>query len=106
MALMGRVTDVINLFGQKVSPETYEDDLRERLGVSGVCIFGRQNDEGEEEAHVVLEAPAPLSHALLGAAIRRTLVGFPLIRIHYLTALPRNANGKVLRLEARRAVGP
>jgi acyl-CoA synthetase (AMP-forming)/AMP-acid ligase II len=102
MALMGRTTDVINVMGQKVSPAPFEDQLCERLDVTGVCLFSRQNDEAEEEIHLVVETPAPLDPARLTRAIRETLSGFPRARVHYVTALPRNAMGKILRAEARK----
>ncbi len=105
MALMGRVTDVINILGQKISPASYEDELRERLAVTGVCIFGRQTGEGDEEVHVVPETPKPLVEAALATAVRQTLAGFPKAHIDWFATLPRNANGKVLRLEVQRAAG-
>ena len=76
--------------------------LRERLGVSGVCLFSRLDESAEEEVHVLIEAPAPLDAARLTEALRQTLVGFPRAQVRYVAALPRNANGKVLRAEVQR----
>ncbi len=104
MALMGRVTDVINIAGHKVSPAPLEDDLTERLGVSGVCLFSRQNDSAEEVAHVVIEAEAPLDTARLTAALKATLGGFPSARVHYMRRLPRNGMGKLMRTDIQRQV--
>jgi len=102
MALMGRTTDVINVLGQKLSPAPFEDELCERLGVSGACLFASPDDAGEEELHLVLETDAPPSADRLRRAVRETLIGFPHARVHFATALPRNAGGKLLRAEVRR----
>jgi acyl-coenzyme A synthetase/AMP-(fatty) acid ligase len=102
MALMGRTTDVINIGGQKISPAPFEDAICERLGVTGACLFSRPGASGEEELHLVLEAPAPLDVSTLTRALRRTLRGFPRAEVRYTSKLPRNANGKLLRGEVQR----
>jgi acyl-coenzyme A synthetase/AMP-(fatty) acid ligase len=104
MALMGRTTDVINVMGQKISPAPFEDELCERLGVTGACIFSRQNQDADETLHVVLETAAPLDMARLTAALRQTLHGFPAAQVHYRPALPRNGMGKLMRAEIQKAV--
>jgi acyl-coenzyme A synthetase/AMP-(fatty) acid ligase len=101
MALQGRVTDVINVRGDKVSPAPIEDRLGELLGVSGVCLFSMQNDSGEEEIHVVIETPTPIDSERLIAAINQELYGFSRARVHFAAALPRNQMGKVLRQAVR-----
>jgi acyl-coenzyme A synthetase/AMP-(fatty) acid ligase len=101
MALHGRVTDVINIKGQKILPAPIEERLRDVLAVSGVCLFSMQNQAGEEEIHVVLETPSPISPAQLQEVLLRELTGFPGAHVHFVPALPRNALGKVLRLAAR-----
>jgi len=103
LALMGRITDVINVMGQKISPAPYEDELCERLDVAGACLFSRQDESGDEELHVVLECAAPITAERLTRALRQTLHGFPRAHVHHLAALPRNANGKLLRGEVQRA---
>jgi acyl-CoA synthetase (AMP-forming)/AMP-acid ligase II len=97
IALQGRVTEVINFKGQKVSPAPTEERLREALGVAGVCLLSLQDEQAEEQLHLVIEAPAALDTAILAAVLRAELWGFPGVHVHYLPALPRNAMGKVLR---------
>lgn len=99
MALMGRNTDVINVQGHKIAPAPYEDELCERLGVSAVCLFSRQNDQADEEIHVAIETPAPLDMDRLTQALRAVLTGFPNARVHYVKTLPRNVMGKVMRAQ-------
>jgi acyl-coenzyme A synthetase/AMP-(fatty) acid ligase len=96
IALQGRVTEVINVQGHKISPAPIEDRLREALGVAGVCLLSMQDDHGEEELHLVIEAPQPLEPTIVASALRAELSGFPGVHVRY-APLPRNANGKVLR---------
>jgi hypothetical protein len=67
MALQGRLTDVINVQGKKISPAPIEDRLGELLGLSGVSVFSMQDNTGEEEIHVVLETPTPIDSKQLSA---------------------------------------
>jgi acyl-CoA synthetase (AMP-forming)/AMP-acid ligase II len=97
IALQGRVTEVINVRGHKVSPAPIEDRLREMLGVAGACLLSLQDDHGEEELHLVIQAPSPVDVTLLTTALQAELRGFPGVHVQYMLALPRNAMGKVLR---------
>ena len=97
IALQGRVTEVINVNGHKLSPGPIEDRLRETLGVNGVCLLSMQDDRGEEELHLVIEAPAPIDPTTLAGVLRAELHGFPGVHVQYRSTLPRNAMGKLLR---------
>jgi len=100
MALQGRVTDVINIAGDKFPPAPIEERLSELFGISS-CLFSMQNDLGEEEVHVVFETTTPIDPERLTAAFNRELSGFPRVHVHYVAALPRNHFGKVLRQTVR-----
>lgn len=104
IALQGRSTDVINVRGAKILPGPIEDRLREVLGVSSVCLFSMQNERGEEELHVAIETPEPLDAKRLRVAFNNALEAFPTVRVHYLSSLPRNPMGKVLRQAIRAKV--
>jgi long-chain acyl-CoA synthetase len=97
IALQGRVTDVINMLGDKIFPAPIEDRMCELFDVSGVCLFSIQDDSGEEEIHIVIEAPTPIDSERLNAAIKQELGGFHRALVHYVAVLPRNQTGKVLR---------
>ena len=97
IALQGRLSDVIHVRGQKISPTPIEERLCELFGVSGVCLFSMQNDTGEEEIHVVLETATPIDSKRLAAAINQELGGFQLARVYMIAAFPRNPMGKILR---------
>ncbi|HMK88891.1 MAG TPA: class I adenylate-forming enzyme family protein [Methylocystis sp.] len=104
MALQGRLTDVVNVKGFKISPAPVEERLSGILGVSGVCLLSMPDDSGEEQIHVVFEAPEPIDSERLIAILGEQLRGFPQARVHFVAALPRNEMGKVLRQAVRAQV--
>jgi acyl-coenzyme A synthetase/AMP-(fatty) acid ligase len=106
IALQGRITDVIVLQGDKISPAPIEERLGDLLGVNGVCLFSQQNDNGEEEIHVVIETPKTIDSERLIPALKQELRGFDRAHIHYVATLPPNDMGKVLRQEVRAQVIP
>jgi len=101
MALQGRVTDIINVQGEKLSPAPIEERLADIFGVSGVCLFSTLNESGEEEIHVVVESANPIDSRQLNAAIKKELRGVEHAHVHYMVALPRNEVGKLSRQEVR-----
>jgi acyl-coenzyme A synthetase/AMP-(fatty) acid ligase len=92
---------VINVLGNKIAVGPIEDALRETLGVTEVIVFSMQNDDAEEEAHVAVEAPAPIDTSRLAAVLADHIHGFATARVHFVAAMPRNAMGKVQRLALR-----
>ena len=106
MALHGRTTDVINVMGVKLSPAPVEDALRERLGVSEVCLFSMQDAAGEERLHVALETRTPPPADQIAAAISQEIRGFADAQVHFVTGMPRNGMGKVMRARLRGLLFP
>jgi len=97
ICLNGRVTEVINVRGQKIATTPLERALADRLGVEGVCIFSAPDAEGAEALHVAIASPAPISRSELETAARATLSGFPAAHFHRVDALPYSPAGKVSR---------
>ena len=104
IALQGRSTDVINVQGAKIYPGPIEDRLCEVLRVSGVCLFSKQNEDGEEELYVAIEAAKPIEAERLRDALQGELLAFPIAHIRYLKSMPRNPMGKVQRQTVRAEV--
>ncbi|NJD87236.1 MAG: long-chain fatty acid--CoA ligase [Betaproteobacteria bacterium] len=102
LCLQGRATEVINLLGLKVATAPLERSLQDLLGVSGVCIFSRQDDEAAEEVHVAIESATPVDRVALADFARSGLGAFPRVHFHVAREFPRSAMGKVRRLELRR----
>jgi acyl-coenzyme A synthetase/AMP-(fatty) acid ligase len=104
LALHGRVTDVLNIKGNKIAPGPMEDALRVRLGVREVVLFSQQNEAAEEEIHVTIETATPIEPKRLNAALSAEIQGFPSARVHFVRSMPRNVMGKVMRLALREQV--
>jgi acyl-CoA synthetase (AMP-forming)/AMP-acid ligase II len=102
LSLRGRVTDVLNIMGDKYPAEPVERALRDALGVEGVCAFSEQGVGASEDLHIVIETPEPISEDRLREAAHAHLKGFPTASFHFVDQLPRNHMGKVERLTLRR----
>jgi acyl-coenzyme A synthetase/AMP-(fatty) acid ligase len=101
MALFGRVTDVVNIQGDKVPALPFEEALQDALGLEGVCVFSEAGPNGTEELHVALETAEPIDETRLREAAQAHLIGFPDAHFHFIEALPRNEAGKVQRFKLK-----
>lgn len=97
IAFHGRITNVLNIRGDKRAAEPFEQALAERLGIESVCVMSETGADHEEELHVVIETARPIPAADLAEAARATLHGFAQARFHFVETMPRNHMGKVLR---------
>lgn len=99
IALQGRTTEIININGSKIAPGPLEDLLREHHKLSGVCLLSAQNQQGEEQLHVVVETVLPLPTQV----IEQILNEFSHVsaNVYTVTKLPRTGTGKVIRAEVQ-----
>jgi hypothetical protein len=100
--LRGRVTDVINIRGNKSAAVPIEELLQRKFEVTGVCVLSLQTQEAEEEIHVVIETPRPVDKVLLAASLRGDLKDVRPSNVHFVVAFPRNDMGKIQRDVLRR----
>jgi acyl-coenzyme A synthetase/AMP-(fatty) acid ligase len=101
IALHGRVTDVLNILGDKVPAAPYEQALQEALGLEGVCVMSEAGLDQQEQLHVVLETAEPIDPATVQAAAVKVLRGFPSARFHFVDRFPRNHMGKIERFKLK-----
>jgi acyl-CoA synthetase (AMP-forming)/AMP-acid ligase II len=105
LRIVGRVDDVINLGGTKVNPEAIEEAMMALGGAREVAVFSASADGGVPVVCAAIVAKRPLHADRYHALCRERLGTQAPALIMHLRALPRNANGKVLRHElARMAV--
>jgi acyl-coenzyme A synthetase/AMP-(fatty) acid ligase len=102
LALHGRVTDVVNVLGDKIAAGPIEDALQQQLDVSGVCVFSMPDEDGEEIIHIAIEAPRPLADPDLTAGLRKVLPAAVRLEVRFIETLPRNSMGKVERETVKR----
>ena len=98
LALNGRIKELINRGGEKISPEEVEAVLLRHPAVGEAAVFGVPDPKYGEEvsAAVVLRGAATAQE--LQACCRTRLADFKVPKlIHMVSAIPRNAMGKVQR---------
>jgi hypothetical protein len=98
LALTGRIKDLINRGGEKISPAKVEAVLLEHPAVAEAAVFGVPDPKYGEEisAAVVLRGAATAEQ--LQKYCRTRLADFKVpTEIHLVSAIPRNAMGKVQR---------
>lgn len=102
--MVGRKKDVIINGGVNVYPKEVEDVLHSHPIVADVAVIGVPHpDWGETvKAFVVLAVEEPKAETILRSYVSERLAEYKCPRLYeFVTALPRNANGKVLKQQLR-----
>jgi acyl-CoA synthetase (AMP-forming)/AMP-acid ligase II len=98
--IVGRVSDVINVAGKKVSPAEVESELLRFSGVRGAVVFGRESVLRNEEVVACVAANAEVREADILEFCRQRLSGWQVPkRIFFVEEIPVNERGKVSRRE-------
>jgi acyl-coenzyme A synthetase/AMP-(fatty) acid ligase len=96
LSLQGRVTNVINVMGDKLAAGPIERQLEAALGAVGVCVYSAPGPDGEE-VHVAVQAARRIALDALRTALGLALPGVASVRVHAVTDFPRNQTGKIDR---------
>jgi acyl-CoA synthetase (AMP-forming)/AMP-acid ligase II len=98
LIISGREKAVINLGGDKVSPERIEAVLMAFPGMQDAAAFGRVNDLGIQEIWAAVETGAAFDDAALRTHCARQLPSeFVPVKILSVAAIPRNVMGRIDR---------
>ncbi|MDH3242747.1 MAG: non-ribosomal peptide synthetase, partial [Alphaproteobacteria bacterium] len=100
LTLTGRIKDIINRGGEKITPSEVEDAIKCHPDVAAAVIFPIPHATLGQEvaAAVVPEDGAILTEEMLSEFLRGRLAGFKLPRRIVITAdIPKDPNGKVQR---------
>ena len=98
--LSGRLKDMINRGGEKVSPHEVDEILLAHPAIADAASFAMPHSSLGEDvaAAVVLKSGMSVSKDELGAFLRERLAYFKLPRVlHYVDKIPRGAGGKLQR---------
>ncbi len=102
--ITGRMSDVINLGGDKIAPERIEDLLRTHPYVRDAAALGVMSlTHGIERLHVLVVADG-LSRANLLAWWQDKVTGLALDEIRFVEAIPRTQSGKIERYKLKELV--
>ncbi len=103
--LRGRSSDVINVAGRKVAPESVEEALARHPAITACLVFGvpdRDADRGEYPVTAIL-ARAPVSIESLRQFLLERLPAWQIPRAWwFVESLPPNERGKLSRVEWRK----
>jgi acyl-CoA synthetase (AMP-forming)/AMP-acid ligase II len=98
--ISGRLKEIVNRGGEKISPREVEDVLLEHPAVDQTAAFGVPHDSLGEDlvAAVVLKRGAPADEQTLREFVRERLAEAKVpAQIVIVDAIPRNATGKIQR---------
>ncbi|RQO41196.1 AMP-dependent synthetase [Variovorax sp. KBW07] len=98
--IVDRKKDMVITGGFNVYPSEVEAVLYQHAAVADACVFAVPDDKWGEAvaAHIVLKPGEAIDSAAIDAFCASRLGGFKLPRrIEFVSALPKNANGKVAR---------
>jgi acyl-coenzyme A synthetase/AMP-(fatty) acid ligase len=100
--ILGRLSDVINIKGEKLAVGPIEQLLCQRLSVDEVCLFTNLNDEGEEELIIALQSEKRPPRDRLDQ-VKKQFPNFDRVRFACLREFPRTdpGTGKVRRPELK-----
>jgi oxalate---CoA ligase len=98
LALTGRIKDLIDRGGEKISPAEVEAVLLEDPAVAEAVVFGVSDPKYGEEVSAVVVPQGAASAQELQMYCRTRLADFKVPKqIHLVSAIPKNAMGKVQR---------
>lgn len=97
-AIVGRISDVINVAGKKVNPAEVEAALLSYAGVREAAVFALQSALRNEEVAACIVADADVREADLLQFCRKQLSGWQVPkRVFFLPSMPVNERGKISR---------
>ncbi|NNJ10367.1 AMP-binding protein [Chloroflexales bacterium ZM16-3] len=106
LALTGRLKELINRGGEKISPLEIDDVLLRHPAVAEALSFAVPHKTLGEDIHAAVVLRAEASEKELREHCARSLADFKVPRqIHILEALPRGATGKLQRITMAKTLG-
>jgi acyl-CoA synthetase (AMP-forming)/AMP-acid ligase II len=106
LRLTGRLKELINRGGEKISPLEIDDVLLRHPAVAEALAFAVPHRTLGEEVHAAVVLKGEASERELRDHCARTLADFKVPRqIHILAALPRGATGKPQRITMAKTLG-
>ena len=98
LTLVGRLKELINRGGEKISPREIDDALLSHEAVTEVIAFGIPDEKYGEEVAVAVVRKSSVTENELAHHCRRYLAAFKVPKTFYFTEnIPRTATGKVQR---------
>jgi acyl-CoA synthetase (AMP-forming)/AMP-acid ligase II len=107
LTLTGRLKEMINRGGEKISPREIDDVLLQHPAVNEAVCFGVPHKSWGEEVAAAVTLKEPATEADLLAFCKERLADFKRPKqIHITEAIPRTATGKIQRRVVAQAFAP
>jgi acyl-CoA synthetase (AMP-forming)/AMP-acid ligase II len=107
LSLVGRIKELINRGGEKISPREIDDLLMTHPAVDEAVCFGVPHKTWGEEVAAAVVVRQPVTEADLLAFCKERLADFKRPKqIHITEAIPRTATGKIQRRVVAQAFAP
>ena len=106
LRLAGRYDTLMNLGGEKISPEAIEAVIASLGGISECAVFAAPNELGNKEAIAIVVANGPIDEMLLRSQGAEQLGQFMPAKLIRADRLPRNPMGKVDRSKLASLLDP
>ena len=105
--ISGRERSVLNIGGNKISPETIEAVIASFRGIDQAAVFSEQDEIGVDQICAVIVSNAGFDEQLLRTHCEQRLAAdFVPARFVLSGELPRNEQGKLVRGQLAEAAGP
>ena len=101
LVVSGRSTEVINVGGNKISPDRFENVLLQCEGVRDAAVFSVDIKSALPQVWAAIVAEPNVNMAeIMKRCFATPMIGAPTV-IRSVAAIPRNAGGKILRNQLR-----
>lgn len=101
LVIAGRSTEVINVGGNKISPDRFENILMQCEGVRDAAVFTIDIKSALPQVWAAIVADSTVSMAeVMKRCFSTPMIGAPTV-IRVVSAIPRNSAGKILRDQLR-----
>lgn len=102
LIIRGRVSNVINMGGSKVSPELMEEEILAFSQVRDVGVSGIDMPEGYQQVCAAIVTKSKLTIDDVNAHLHRRNARWPVHMIKIVESIPRTSSGKIDRTALRR----
>lgn len=106
LVITGRLSEIINANGVKVSPHLIDEFLLTLPGVQDAAAFGAQMLGGGEQIWAAVVPDSVFDIQLIDRACRQKLNSRAPVRFVEVARIPRNSMGKIIRHELVKAFSP
>jgi len=104
LVLTGRVSEIINLGGNKISPTQVENVLMKHAQIKDAAVVGVKNEAGIEEIYALVVREGTIDAENILEFCNKYPKAAGLAKIVFVDTIPRNEMGKILRRDLHKLI--